>query len=90
MELIDTALKLYQDERIRHDATRDRLLKEISELRARLNKTDEALYFAVEALDHLGYEDVEVKRGKAINEENKAAEKAYWNSLCADIAKPLK
>lgn len=67
----------------------DRLLKEISELRARLRKTDEALYFAVEALDHLGYKDVEVKRGKAINDENKAAEAAYWNALQHEITKPF-
>lgn len=63
--------------------------EELIELRSRLRKTDEALYFAVEALKHLGYSDVEVRRGEAIVADNRAEEKAYWERLCADIRKPI-
>lgn len=69
------------------NSTHERLLNEVIELRSRLRKTDEALALAAEALTNLGYTDVEVKRAKAINDENKAAEAAYWNSLGNEISK---
>lgn len=82
-------IDLYHRECERHDETRQRLDKENADLRERLRKTTEALYFAVAVLEDKGYTDVEVKRGKAIIAENDAASKAYWDNLCNSIRKSL-
>lgn len=82
-------IDLYHNECKAHDETRQRLDKENAELRERLRKTNEALYFAVCVLEDKGYTDVEVKRGKAIIAENDAAHKAWWDNLIGSIRKPL-